>query len=678
MLERDAAQVAANSYNRIFHVFSDDFVHTELRQRNFDMDSNIDNEIRLDHTNIDTKDVQDRLAAKERELAEQQSQFGKALEAAKDVELVGKASVNKRLREYIDIAAKELLTKTEPPSGSERTFKRVLADLEALKAIPAEPDYPRPISHAVHDAAKMAQVDLDLRRITSPSTVSEEIKSLLSANPEFFEKGLEIIQHENGDNCPFCRQELNHPLARNHIELYLAYFADAEGLHKKHLRNAWSEVKALGRNIADRASDTAKQILKFESLRRSLPSQKDVILPDLSGLFSELDVAYSTYMTAIATKGQAMATDVAIPDFDIADLVNRLNAQLDVLNAAFAALSAAINFSDNERKSLHREACHVFSAEFVHASWISITRIQALSKEAEEIRAELDALKRSQLSASVKGRVAQTFESLIQAFFGTKYSFDREAFVLKRNDMTMRRGASRTLSDGEKTAIAFCYFIACTHRKVKAASDYAKLFFVFDDPITSMSYDFVFAIAQTLKNLSINTSGDVSINPADIAKGKRPDLLVFTHSSYFYNICVTNFVVEKDAAFFLSQIGGEHKFATRTRYIAPFEQHLKEIVEVDAGREPDYTTGNAIRSVLEAIGRFCHPDKGSSLSGFIRFLAGEGGFQIRSVLINNLSHGTYYDEAPSPDELREACKEAILVVERYAKGQLELLRVAGE
>ncbi|WP_301090639.1 hypothetical protein [Sphingomonas sp.] len=45
------------------------------------------------------------------------------------------------------------------------------------------------------------------------------------------------------------------------------------------------------------------------------------------------------------------------------------------------------------------------------------------------------------------------------------------------------------------------------------------------------------------------------------------------------------------------------------------------------------------------------------------------------MLINNLSHGTYYDEVPSPDELKEACAETIQIVEKFAKGQLEVVRL---
>ncbi len=71
---------------------------------------------------------------------------------------------------------------------------------------------------------------------------------------------------------------------------------------------------------------------------------------------------------------------------------------------------------------------------------------------------------------------------------------------------------------------------------------------------------------------------------------------------------------------------------------------------------------------------FLPSHKCDSLSNYISYLAGEEGFEIKSALINNLSHGTYYDETPSSDELKDACDETIRIVEKYAKGQLEVAR----
>ncbi len=493
-------------------------------------------------------------------------------------------------------------------------------------------------------------------------------------NPDFFEAGLHMLAEEGTDDCPFCRQSVAHPPAKDRIELYLTYFADAEGKHKKALRSAWSDVKRLQTTVSERIASIAREVLKFEALRKLVPSQKAVELPDFSGLASQLEAALLDFTRAIEAKGASPGNDVPVPEANPEQLLSELNDVIGVLNSKFGDITAAIEQSDSERKRLQREACATFELEFVHSHWAEINSIFSIDQEILAAQTELTELKKSQLSTSAKVRVAETFEGLITNFFGTKYSFDRDEFVLKRNDKKMARGASRTLSDGEKTAIAFCYFIACAHKKVKSTSDYGKLYFVFDDPITSMSYDFVFAIAQTLKNMSVSSAGDISINPADISKATRPDLLVFTHSSYFYNICVTNKVVKDGAAFFLHQAGPEHRLSRRDQYVAPFEQHLKEVVDVHNGQDPSHTTGNAVRCILEAIGRFCHPDR-ASLTEFITYLAGEGGFEIKSVLINNLSHGTYYDEMPSPDELKEACTETIKIVERYAKGQLEVVRL---
>lgn len=674
-LNNNNSSVSASCPDRIFHVFSDDFVHAELRQNNYDMDGAIESEIILDQDNIDTKEVEKRLATKQNDSASARLLLQNLLDTQKSEELVGKASINRQLREFRDIGVDRLIALPEQPSLPERSFKAVLNDLDALKAIPAEPDYPSEQKKVTFDPDSLSVVDSLLSQITSPSTVSEHIKALLERNPEFFETGLELLNHDSDGNCPFCKQSVTHPPAKDRIELYLAYFADAEGKHKAELRTAWSNVKGLRSTVNDRVASVAKEALKFDALRKLVPSQRSVALPDISDVANAIDAWFETYLLAVQTKGLSPSSEVAVPEHQIFSHLDMLNAHIDAYNSAFANLSVAIRTSDEERKRLHREACLTFLEEFSHSNWTDIAAIHLLNQEVTTAEAELRALKKSQASTSVKERVAQTFELLISSFFGTKYSFDRAEFILRRDSRKMARGASRTLSDGEKTAIAFCYFLACAHKKVKQTSDYAKLFFVFDDPITSMSYDFVFSIAQTLKNMSISNVGEFSINPADIGQARRPELLVLTHSSYFYNICVTNRVIDKDSAFFLYKAGAEHKLTNRAKYVAPFEEYLKEIVEVHGGREANNTTGNAVRCVLEAIGRFCHPDKSESLSDFIKFLTGEENFTIKSVLINNLSHGTYYDEMPSPEELQEACSEAILVVERYARGQLELVRM---
>ncbi|MFT8541980.1 AAA family ATPase [Acetobacter sp.] len=673
-LDCSRKDASANPHDRIFHVFSDDFVHSELRQQNFAPDGNIDNQIQLDQTNIDTKDVELRRDKANKQANIKRDELKDTLDAAKTDELVGKASVRRQLTEYAVLTIDQIMATTCQPELPDRSFKEIVSDLDSLKAIPAEPVYPNIVATMPLPTNRLNEIRSVIEKITSPSTVSTELKELLGAKPEFFETGLNLLKESDTENCPFCSQSVAHSPAKNRIELYLQYFADAEGKHKKELRSAWSDVKSMRSVAKDRIASIAAEVLNYEALRKLVPSQKNTILPDFSEVAAHLDSALGELLMAVETKGASPSSVITIPQDSIAPLIMQLNAYVEALNQKFNEIIRAVSQADKERKRLQRDACRTFKQEFVHSHWSDIDAINSYYRDVQLAQEELNILKSSQISASVKERVSQTFEILIASFFGKKYSFDRADFVLKRNDKKMARGVHRTLSDGEKTAIAFCYFIACSHKKVKSTSDYAKLFLVFDDPITSMSYDFVFAIAQTLKNMSISAVGEVSINPTDLNKSKRPDLLIFTHSSYFYNICVNNRVVKDGAAFFLHNAGQQHKLSRRDQFVAPFEQHLKEVVDVHNGQDPSHTTGNAVRCILEAIGRFCHPDK-TSLTDFITYLAGDGGFAVKSVLINNLSHGTYYDEVPSPDELREACTETVQIVEKYAKGQLEVVRL---
>ena len=131
-----------------------------------------------------------------------------------------------------------------------------------------------------------------------------------------------------------------------------------------------------------------------------------------------------------------------------------------------------------------------------------ILEIRELQSDCRQLNEDIVELKRLHgETASAKDRVVSTFSAPLRRFFGDKYTFDGTAFKVRRNNREMRRGSDRTLSDGEKAGLAFCYFLAQTHLKVNSVEDYGKLYFVFDDPVTSMSFDYVYTIRAACKTL---------------------------------------------------------------------------------------------------------------------------------------------------------------------------------
>lgn len=675
-LEKTGNKVNVDVSGTIFHVFSEDFVHEELREREYKIDGQIENQIAVDSANIELEGKKEELTAALEAQRAADTDLREKLDEQMGKELVGKAGVRKNLAEYRQLSLEHLLERfTDKPDQPEQSFVGILADLDSLKAIPAEPVYPGIIDAVGSEDVDLKALEGSLQKVTSPSSVSDEIKKKIDAHHGFYETGARIVQEEHRTTCPFCEQGITAPDPKAIIDAYVSYFADEEEKHKRELRDYFRKLNDKQGSLEEIETRLARQKSRFDDLKHHVPSKKDVEVADGEAALKDARAAISAIKAALEKKAEKLASAHSLPAHDLAVHIAALNGIIEGNNSKVTELTKAVEKADDERKALQRKACAVFEHEFALNSWSAIEALRNLRKATQTKQNELNQLEKAGPSTNARDRVAKTFALLLKEFFADKYVFDSERFIIKRGDKEMERGVHRTLSDGEKTAIAFCYFVARIHLKVKSDSDYRKLFLVFDDPVTSMSYDFVFSIAQTLKNLSISTQGEVSINPAKLygSENNRPNLLVLTHSSYFFNISRTNKVVKDGATFALSRNGDVHAIVPLCSYVAPFEQQLKHVYKVANGHNPDHGTGNAIRSILEAIGRFCRPDKSQDLQKFITFLAGEENIIIKSVLINSLSHGTYYEETPSPEDLKLACQETITVVEHYAVGQLEVV-----
>lgn len=676
-LEKTADQTAVQLNDTLFHVFSEDFVHEELREQEYNLNGEIENQISVDSANIQLKDTQEALSNAASKAQNAFDALKGDFDKEKPAQLSDKAGIRKQLKEYSSLSFEVLLTKySEKPEPPKRSFPDTLKDLDSLKAIPAEPLYPEVTEIIGLDDIDLSALGECFSRVTSPSSVSEAVKQKIDAHREFYKTGVDIINQEHPVSCPFCEQGITGQDPKAVIDAYIEYFSDEEEKHKSELRRFYGALNIKEKQLTETESKLARQKSRYDTLKAYLPSMKETSLTECEKAIKAATDAVSLLKSTIEDKAKSLGVPASRPDDDLSARIGAINQIIADNNKSVDALSRAVSKSDEERKDLQRQACGVFEVEFAISRWQDIVALRTLRKDEKGKAAALAALEKTSPSTNARVRVADTFELLLKDFFGEKYVFDKDTFVLKRGAHEMTRGPHRTLSDGEKTAIAFCYFVASVHRKVKANSDYRRLFLVFDDPVTSMSYDFVFAIAQTLKNLNISDQGEVSINPGfiDGNKYKRPELLILTHSSYFFNISVTNKVVDENAAFALHSDKGIHKISRLNKYIAPFQEQLKDIYEIANGRDPDHSTANAIRSVLEAVGRFCRPDKSSSLTDFVQHLAGEDKIVVKSILINSFCHGTYYDEMPSPDDLKLACSETIQVVEKYATGQLEVIK----
>lgn len=678
-LEKIGDNTNANISATIFHVFSEDFVQRELRQYRFEMQDDIVNEIALGGENI-------QILTKQRELNEitttrdkKYRSLQQKFESEKTSQLAGKAKIRGNLAKYRKTDFDESLLEQFPdkPDPLEIDFKAILSDLNNLKAIPAESVHPESVSTVEEEDISLDALEKCLQKVTSPSSVSDKIKGKINSHLEFYKIGAQIIQEEHPSECPFCEQSITNPNPEKVIQAYVSYFTDEEERHKSELRKFRQQFEQKETSLKEVKTLIVEQKSRYDNLKQYVPSKKSVSISSADDIFKTTHAEISTIVELIDQKIKALSTMHSMPDCKLFEHIKSINHVIEKNNAELYPLIEIIENNDDERREIQGRACDVFKHEFVIANWCDIEDLKTLKQEIQSKQAELATLQKEGPSQRARDRVMDTFHILLERFFADKYVFDKQKFILKRGDRKMRRGAHRTLSDGEKTAIAFCWFIARIHCKVKANDDYSKVFLVFDDPVTSMSYDFVFSIVQILKDLNISEVGEISVRQADIDgnRNKRPRLLILTHSSYFLNISRTNGVVKEEAIFSLYQDGETHKIDNLRRYIAPFNEHLRHVFKVSEGdKKPDHNTGNAVRSVLEAVGHFCRPDKLEKFQHFINFLTKDERIPIKSTLINSMCHGTYYEEIPTPEDLKCACEATVAVVKHFAPGQLEIIK----
>ena len=669
--ENDSRACASIPSGTIFHVFTNDFVQAELRNREFEIDGHIEKQIILAKDNIELSEKETELEKAQGEKDATKNDVEEKFNKEKNTKLVNKAEIRRSLREYSELNLNDVETLFEKkPLFPDPSLRTIIEQLEKLKSIPANIDKPNDVDLVEFD---IADIDTSLKKPISPSSVADDIKDRISRDQEFYEKGLKIIDSDGSDTCPFCEQGITSADPRAIIDAYMKYFDDAESKHKNKLKEFDEALKRLRSSIDNFMNLTFKQKSKFDKLKAYIPPQKDIEIEINEELIIDVLDTIEKIKNIIGQKIRSLSSKYTISNIELSEKIQNINTIIETNNKKVNTLNSAVQDTTDVRKGLQRDACKTFKTEFVIQHWNEIQNLLAHSLRINDIQAELKKLKNARPLKPARDRVAETFKILLNYFFQEKYTFDADEFVIKRENKKMERGPDHTLSDGEKTIIAFCYFIASIHLKVKSDDDYEKLFLVFDDPVTSVSYDFIFAIVETLKNLNISNSGKILIFPRNTSL--RPKFLILTHNSYFYSICITQGVIDEKAGFSFEIDEGEHIFTNLEKYAFPFKHQLKHIYEIAKGRQkPEFYTANSIRSVLEEIGRFCRPDKAKTTKGFIDFLSSDMDISINIHLLNCLSHGLPTEEVTSQIEICKACKQTIRAVEELAPGQIEILK----
>ncbi len=329
-------------------------------------------------------------------------------------------------------------------------------------------------------------------------------------------------------------------------------------------------------------------------------------------------------------------------------------------NKKINSINKVKNNTNTEKLNIKKRLCKAQYLKTLQAELKNIDEILALQKEIQNIEKDISD-KENQAKALKKDKVTEAFEDFLNVFFAGKYTFDKDSFSLKFDTHHLINNASDVLSDGEKSIVAFCFFLAETHKKVEKEADYKNLFFVIDDPISSLDFHYVYSVAQIIRRLNDDCRFPI---------GGRLRFLILTHNIEFMSILIRNKIV--DGRFILEKSNIK---VLQKELIMPYEEHLRDIYEVsESTKEPSHTTPNSIRHILETINKFEKPNL-----DFLKYCEDIGLLKDDNkflyALIHDNSHGNYRNQfATTPDMIIKGCKKVINVISDKFDGQIEVMK----
>lgn len=577
--------------------------------------------------------------------------------------------------------------KSAVASLKDKTIKpEALSDVEKDQLQRQKQLQPKPfiakVSLAVSDIGQLrSQVTALLER----SIVSQIIDELASdsAVSAWVQQGLSIHQAEHKtDTCRFCGNQLS----EERLVALEAHFNDAFTNFQQELAQFIDDIKNKCRSLeAATFPDESKFYDNLvEEIRHSVANSKlaiQTVNQELNDLIKVLE------------RKKAQPFEVFTLDED----EQPKSAESIQLNTAINAVNVVIDKHEIITKNLNvevRRACQLLEQDYILEE---LPKFEALNKSVVEDEAVLFTTKekpdelRNQINTIERKivehrRPAEELNNELRAYLGR----DELQFDIKETGYALTRGGqpALNLSEGERTAIAFLYFLKSLEDK---DFDLSKGIVVIDDPVSSLDANSLFSAFGYMKERTkechqlIIFTHNFSFfrqvkNWFHHLKGQKKQN-VEKRLGRFYTILTTHAEGERTATLshidpLLEQFESEYHFLFRQIYdLANSETTSTQLADF-------YGVPNMARRLLETFMSYRFPDAAGDL--FKRFERCDFNTEKKTTilrLLNTYSHSVGISEPehdPSVLSETQAVLQTILEMIKYVdsdhyQGMINLL-----
>ncbi len=651
---------AIPSTKYIYHTFNQDYVDENIRALDFEHTEDVQGFI-LGKTNIDLTEEENKLKS----ITDARNTLKNNITAKIDAYInnyIAPIANIKRLGEYSQYVSTDVFLthgdswKSDLPKG----VKDYISDFDKVKSVPENLDDISRISKFDFSEELFSEIQTVLVTAYTLSSFGDEFKAEMRVKQDFVEKGLDLVKTSEG-RCPFCKQKMDGD-ALSLIDRYNDFITNEEAKIIKKIQTLIQTVEVKRKDLAGVKSKCIAAANRYNDYKlKYIPSCENENLTELE--VAQVDDSLASIKNALEEKHKDISMVVPMGESmtNLNDRVNMLNDLVESNNKLIDDINRKKNSIGEENKSIRRNICKAGYNQWVESYDNEQKQYVELGKQEETLRKEIEKKKASQ-KIEKKKLVAETIKKVLDYFFSGKYSLDEKSFRLVFQSKTLEKNQTKNiLSEGEKNIIAFAYYLGDTHTIVEKEDDYKKLFFIIDDPISSMDFTYVYTLSGVIRDIK-------SIFP----RMERVRHIVLTHNSDFIRILYSNNILDK-----VLLLKNSALYEWNDNFTVPYINHLLDVYCVARkGAMATHTTANSIRHIIETIDKFESINSNEdSVKEFIKKNIPND--KKSYTFINDLSHGGWRTEQPpmTDDDYKEVCEVIVCLIENRYPNQVKYCQV---
>lgn len=348
------------------------------------------------------------------------------------------------------------------------------------------------------------------------SVIANLIKKL--GNEDWVKDGFDKYVLQDSQTCPFCQSNTITTEFKSYLENYF----------DKTYESKIKEVKKLN----DEYQNLLSNIPSIETFYRGdILDDKNL---EFEKLYSQVKLKPKENIRKIQEKIKEPSKKIELEKTD--EVFQNFNNYIKEIQQKIIEFNSKLDNCKNEKEKLEKQFWEfvIFEKKEIIEKYNKDKKEQEINKGVldKENQAIKDGIQHIENTIKEKQKEVINIQEAVDKINNHLKDLGILSFYIKTHDnekqeyIIAREGENKpsfkTLSEGEKTLISFLYFLQlCQGKKEKDEAILDKII-VIDDPISSLSFNYVYEIAQLIKHTFFKNA-------------LYKQIFIFTHNLYFYH-----------------------------------------------------------------------------------------------------------------------------------------------